>query len=106
MTELYIMRHSEPFKVHRGIDDVNEDILFSNIKSPLSVEGEYLADKLSERDEFKNLDLVCSSNYVRAMSTAKYFAYRNNLKVNVTDKFGERMHGVLKWEELPGDFER
>ena len=99
MTELYIMRHSEPFKVHKGIEDVNEDILFSNIKTPLSVEGEYLANNLSKRGEFKNLDLVYSSNYVRAISTAKYFAYRNNLKVNVTDKFGERIHGVVKWEE-------
>lgn len=106
MTELYIMRHSEPLKKHIGIEDVNEDILFSNIKSPLSVDGEYLADNLSKNDIFNNLDVVCSSNYVRAMSTAKYFAYRNNLKVNISDKLGERIHGISKWEELPLNYEK
>lgn len=74
MTTIYLIRHSEPFKEHKGIEDVNEDILFSNIKSPLSVNGEKLAEKMSKNKEFTNLDDVWSSDYVRAMSTAKYFA--------------------------------
>ncbi len=105
MTEIYLMRHSEPFKIHKGIEDVKESLILSNIKTPLSVNGEYLADELSKKDEFQNLDVVWSSNYVRAMSTAKYFAYRNNLKVNVTDKLGERVHGISSWSELPENFE-
>lgn len=100
------MRHSEPFKIHRGIEDINESLLFSNIKNPLSVNGEHLAEKISDDKEFYNLDSVWSSNYVRAMSTAKYFAYKNNLKVNVSEKLGERIHGVNSWEELPIDFEK
>ena len=104
-TTVYLVRHSEPFKVHRGIEDVCEDILFSNIKTPLSVNGEKIAEQKSLDKEFDNLDVVWSSNYVRAMSTAKYFAYRNNLKVNVSDKFGERIHGISSWDELPNDFE-
>ncbi len=106
MTTIYLMRHSEPFKIHRGIEDTNESLLFSNIKSPLSVNGEHLAEKISGEKEFYNLDSVWSSNYVRAMSTAKYFAYKNNLKVNVSEKLGERIHGVNSWEELPADFEK
>lgn len=106
MTTIYLMRHSEPFKVHRGIEDIHEDLLFSNIKSPLSVNGEKLAEKISNNSEFNNIDVVWSSNYVRTMSTAKWFAYRNNLKVNVTDKLGERIHGINSWDELPIDFER
>lgn len=39
------------------------------------------------------------------MSTAKYFAFKNNLKVNVSEKFGERKHGITSWSELPNDFE-
>lgn len=105
MTTLYLVRHSEPFKKHRGIEDVNENILFSNIKSPLSVDGEHLAEHISENKEFDNLDVVWSSNYVRTMSTAKYFANRNNLKVNVSEKLGERIHGIKSWDELPSDFE-
>lgn len=105
MTTVYLMRHSEPFKEHRGIEDTRENILFSNIKTPLSVNGEHLDEKISTNSEFNNLDVVWSSNYVRTMSTAKYFAYRNNLKVNVSDKLGERIHGIKKWDELPSNFE-
>lgn len=106
MTTLYLVRHSEPFKIHRGIEDVHESILFANIKTPLSVNGEKLAEKISNNDEFDNLDVVWSSNYVRAMSTAKYFAYKNNLKVNISDRLGERVHGINSWDELPPNFER
>ncbi len=105
MTTIYLVRHSEPFEIHRGIEDVNESILFSNIKTPLSVNGEKLAEKVSKNNEFDNLDVVWSSNYVRAMSTAKYFAYKNDLKVNVSDKLGERIHGINSWDDLPSDFE-
>lgn len=105
MTTLYLVRHSEPFKEHRGIEDINETILFSDIKSPLSVNGEHLAETISRNSEFDNLDLVWASNYVRTMSTAKYFAYRNGLKVNVSNKLGERIHGIDSWDELPSDFE-
>ena len=104
-TIVYLVRHSEPFKIHRGIEDVNENILFSNIKSPLSVNGEKLAEKVSLNTEFNNLDAVWSSDYVRTMSTAKYFAQNNNLKVNISYQLGERKHGVNSWHELPSDFE-
>lgn len=105
MTTIYLVRHSEPFKVHSGIQDVNESILFSNIKNPLSVNGEKLAEKVSLNNEFDNIDVVWSSDYVRAMSTAKYFASKNNLKVNISNKLGERKHGIKSWHELPSDFE-
>lgn len=105
MTTVYLVRHSQPFKVHRGIEETNEDILFSNIKSPLSVDGEVLAQEKSKDKEFDNIDVVWSSNYVRTMSTAKYFAHRNNIKVNISDKLGERKHGIKSWDELPSDFE-
>ena len=106
MTTIYLIRHSEPFKIHRDIEDVEESLIFSNIKTPLSVNGEQLAEKISNNKEFNNLDVVWSSNYVRAMSTAKYFAYKNNLKVDVSDKLGERIHGINTWNELPADFEQ
>lgn len=106
MTTLYLVRHSEPFKVHMGIEEVDDTILLSNIKSPLSINGEHLAETISNNKEFSNLDVVWSSDYVRAMSTAKYFAFNNNLKVNVSNKLGERKHGINSWNELPEDFER
>lgn len=105
MTTVYLVRHAEPFKPHRGIEEINEDILFSNIKSPLSVDGEKMAEEKSKDKEFDNIDVVWSSNYVRTMSTAKYFAHRNKIKVNVSELLGERNHGIKSWDELPSDFE-
>ena len=105
MTTVYLVRHSEPFKVHLGIEDVSESLLFENIKSPLSVRGEKLAEKISLNKEFSDIDVVWSSNYVRAMSTSKYFANENNIKVNISEKLGERAHGIISWNQLPSDFE-
>ena len=105
ITTIYLMRHSIPFKEHRGTTNTNETILIENEKSPLSIAGEKLAEEKSLQEEFKNLDIVYSSNYVRAMSTAKYFASANNLKVNIDEVFNERIHGVDNWRELPQEFE-
>jgi len=104
-TIVYLIRHSEPFKQHKGIFNTTDNILIENQKSPLSINGEHLAKKWSKKREFKNIDIVWSSNYVRTMSTAKYFAYKNNLKVNVDEGFNERIHGVNSWSDLPKDFE-
>lgn len=105
MTTVYLLRHSEPFKNHKGLEEVHESLLFSNIKSPLSIRGEKLAEKISRNSEFNNLDVIWSSDYVRSMSTAKYFAEKNNLKVNISNQLGERKHGINSWDELPVDFE-
>ena len=104
-TTIYLIRHSEPFKVHRGSVRTNETILLENEKSPLSINGEKMAERFANIEEFTNLDIVYSSNYVRAMSTAKYFASVNDLKVNVDDRFNERIHGVDSWCDLPSNFE-
>ena len=105
MTTIYLMRHSEPMKKQLGIEDTNDSILLKNIKTPLSISGEKLAEKISKNEEFYDIDTIWSSNYVRTMSTAKYFAYRNNLQVNVSDKLGERIQGIKSWDEFPIDFE-
>ena len=55
---------------------------------------------------FKNIDVVISSNYVRAMATAKYFANNNDVVLRVVDSFGERKFGVDSWSELPENFEK
>lgn len=104
-TIVYLIRHSEPFKTHRGIKNTKENILIENQKSPLSINGERMAELLSHHIELKNIYEVWSSNYVRAMSTAKYFAHKNNTKVNIDDRLDERIHGVDSWDELPNDFE-
>lgn len=104
-TTIYLIRHSEPFKTHIGNVNTTESILLENEKTPLSIDGEKMAEKFSLLPEFKDLDVIYSSNYARTMSTAKYFVHNNNLKVNIDERFNERIHGVDTWNELPINFE-
>lgn len=105
MTTIYLVRHSEIIKKQLGTIDSDEDFYTFNKKTVLSVDGEKLAEKVSLMDEFNNLDVIWSSSFSRAISTAKYFADRNNLLINVTDGFNERRHGIKSLNELPSDFE-
>ena len=99
MTTIYFMRHSEPLKVNNVN---NNDLLqLQNEKLVLSINGEKIAKEKSNIEELKNFDFVFSSNYVRAISTAKYFT---NDVINIDDAFGERKFGREKIEELPTGF--
>lgn len=93
------MRHSEPLK---PINMNNNDSLqIQNEKWVLTLNGEKLAKKMSQLSELSNFDVVISSNYVRAVSTAKYFT-KDELFVD--ENFGERKFGIDHWDELPKDF--
>ena len=104
-TTIYLIRHSIPFKEHKGITLKQEPLLIENEKTPLSILGEETASKKLAHNEFKDIDVVWSSNYVRTMSTAKYLAYYNNTKVNIDESFNERIHGVNSYDELPPNYE-
>ena len=93
------MRHSEPLK---PMNINNSDTLQSqNEKWPLTINGEILAKEKSEHIELNNFDIVISSNYVRAISTAKYFTKD---KLFIDENFGERKFGIDNWDELPKNF--
>ena len=105
MKVIYLIRHSEGLKKKKDI--LNTDSLqLINEKNPLSVVGEERARKLSEMEEFNNIDVVISSNYVRAIATAKYIASKNDVDVNIIESFGERRFGINSWDELPEGFEK
>ena len=94
-TIVYLIRHSEQLKIS-GIKNIKDDDQINNEKIILSVEGENKARELSEKEELNNIDVIWSSNYVRAISTAKYIAYRNNLEINIDSNFNERKLGNLE----------
>ena len=104
MTTVYLVRHSEGFKPMLGEINTSDSLQLINEKTPLSYDGEIIAKTMADHDEFKNIDAVWSSSYVRAIETAKYFAHNNNLLVNVDDRLGERVQGINDWNELPSDF--
>lgn len=105
MREIYLMRHSEGLKKVEQVFNF-DSLQLVNEKNPLSVAGEERAKRIANLDEFKNIDVVISSNYVRAMATAKYFANNNDVVLKVVDSFGERKFGVNSWSELPENFEK
>lgn len=101
MKEIYLIRHSEALKPV-NIDN-NDSLQVQNEKWCLTINGEILAKEKSEQEIFNNFDIVISSNYARAISTAKYFTKD---KILVDKNFNERKFGVNNWEELPNDFEK
>lgn len=102
-TTVYLIRHSEPDKRISNVISY-ENLQLWNEKNILSVNGELKASQLSQIDEMKNIDVVISSNYVRAISTAKYIANVNDKDIKVIENFGERKFGINNWEEKPKDF--
>lgn len=99
ITEIYLIRHSKVLKIQKN---VNENSQISNEKIILSIEGEKKAEELSYIPELQNIDILYSSNYVRAISTAKYIADKNNININIDENLGERKLGNLKELEILG----
>lgn len=92
---IYLIRHSEQYKI-KGTKNFIEDSQINNEKIILTVEGEKLAKKLSENEELKNIQEVWSSNYCRAICTAKYISIGNELELNIDSRINERKLGNLE----------
>jgi len=89
LTYIYLIRHSEQLRMkNKVINDENTQI--TNEKIILSVNGEKKAEELSKLEELTNIDVLWSSNYVRAISTAKYIANKNNKEINKEKNLNER----------------
>ena len=89
LTQVYLIRHSEQLKIENKIVK-NEESQISNEKIILSVEGEKKAQEISKLKELSNIDILWSSNYVRAIATAKYIAKQNHIEINIDENFNER----------------
>ena len=94
-TIIYLIRHAETVD-ENGIRNTSEDSQMINEKEILSVQGEEQSKKLSENIELQNLDVIWSSNYTRAKSTAKYIAHKNNLQYNLDERLRERKLGNIE----------
>lgn len=94
-TIIYLIRHAETIN-ENGIRNTNEDSQLINEKEILSVEGEEQSKRLSKNAELSNIDIIWSSSYTRAKSTAKYIAKINNLSINLDSNLSERKLGNLK----------
>lgn len=88
LTTIFLIRHSEQLKL--DVNNLKEDSQIKNEKIILSITGEKKANKISRMKELKKIDKLYSSNYVRAISTAKYIACKNNIDINIDEGFNER----------------
>ena len=104
MTTVYLIRHSKALKeVVYGPDF---PLQYQNENWVLSSEGEIKASLFSKKTFLQDVDVVISSNYIRAIATAKYISENNSKNLLVMKEFGERKHGVSSWDELPSNFEQ
>ena len=88
-TIIYLIRHSKAMENEKEFTDTI-DAQIENERIILSDEGEKLAEELSLKVELQNIDVLYSSNYTRAISTAKYIAKQNNIEINTDERLGER----------------
>ena len=102
-TVVYLIRHSKPLKV---VNKLNDDSLqLNNEKEILSLEGECIAKNKFDNDEFNNVNILFSSNYVRTIRTAKYLAEKNKLNINIMCDLDERNFGIDYWNDKLENFE-
>ena len=106
-TTVYLIRHSVRFDLLDLIDGYNtpQNKTIRREKIILSVDGEKRAEKLANEQELQNIDVVYASNCVRTLQTAKYLVEKQNLKVNIDDRFDERRVGVDNSDKYPNWFE-
>lgn len=102
MTTVYLVRHSRTEKTNSVLN--SDSLQLQNEKQLLSIEGEEFAKEKMNNINLKNIDVLYSSNYLRALGTAKYIAKNNNLIINIHEGFGERKFGISNWNEIPEDF--
>lgn len=79
MTTIYFVRHAEPNYANH--DDITRELTSKGLEDRKLV-SEYLKDK--------EIDIVLSSPYKRAIDTVKHFADINNHKIGIIDDFRER----------------
>lgn len=104
-TVVYLIRHSEvtPKNNVKRLNNNDDSLQIMNEKAFLSVSGEKKAEIISKNPELQNLDAVYSSNYVRALETAKYIALENNTIINIDARLNERKIGQIgdmEWKEF------
>ena len=101
ITTVYLIRHSKKLS-NDLVNHENNNEYYQNRRENivLSIEGEKRAELLNKEKEFDNIDIIYSSNYARAIQTAKYFAESRNMIIHVDERFNERRLGIVQQEDI------
>lgn len=97
ITTVYLIRHSEKINPNL-INNTNNNEFYQNRREKiiLSINGEKKAENLSKQAEFKDIDIIFSSNYARTIQTAKYFAEPRKMLIHIDERFNERKVGIVQ----------
>jgi 2,3-bisphosphoglycerate-dependent phosphoglycerate mutase len=79
MTTIYFVRHAEP-------DFNNHD----DLTRPLTEKGKRDVELVNQFLEDKQIDIIISSPFIRAIDTVKVFSDKMNKEVQIVDEFRER----------------
>lgn len=101
-TEIYLVRHAH--KSNNILYSFPHDLQYEDERRPLSVRGQMEAKQLSLLNCFNDIDIIYSSNYVRAISTAVYLSEKSKCKIHVYSGFGERIRRKDFTIHVPDDF--
>lgn len=106
-TTIYLIRHSIKYNIKDIINEYNttQSKTLKNEKLVLTPEGEKRAEILSNEPELQNIDVAYASNMVRTLQTAKYLLEKQNLKINIDERFDERKAGKPNDDIYPNWFE-
>ena len=103
MKEVLFIRHSKAGKC--PVIYSKYSLQKQNEKKSLTRDGIILAKNKFQDKVFNNIEEIYTSNYTRAVKTAKILASKNNLKIIIKKEFSERKIGIKSWDEYPKDFE-
>ena len=92
MKTIFLIRHANQYKEiiyeKSRLNDYNKNLLI-----PLSCEGEENAKLMTYKYFCNNINHLYSSEYSRAINTAKYISESNNIPINICSDFNERKLG-------------
>lgn len=91
MTTIYFVRHAQPN--YENHNDQTRELTEKGLKDRKLV-SDYLKDK--------NIDIILSSPYKRAVDTVKHFADMNNHTIQIIDDFRERKIDSVWIEDFDG----
>lgn len=75
--------------------DANASLELIRMVRPISSEGENIAEKISNIDALKNIDVIYSSYYSSALSTAKYLANKLEMNIELVESLNDCKVGSL-----------
>lgn len=95
MKKIYILRHAKPIKSLINKDDINQNKNIPLDKKYIKYEKDFINNQ-----EYKNINNVYTSDYVRTIQTGKLI----NKNITIDERLGERIAGIPNYDMTPEEY--